>query len=161
MKRSRPAKGRGGIRPGAGRKPGSIRPEKRIELAQAYALRIAEIMREGKGRNAAVQQVYNEAFRADHPELVGDDEHVFYLVPKADPYFKSQKQMRKMGKRDLKRPPGQNLAVFAVEELMKVVVDVLQENGDLKCEASEALEVLRRYFETPEALEALRRERTR
>jgi hypothetical protein len=34
-------------------------------------------------------------------------------------------------------------------------------NGDLKCEASEALEVLRRYFETPEALEALRRERTR
>jgi hypothetical protein len=123
-------------------------------------MRIAEIMREGKGRNAAVQQVYDEAYREDHPDLVGDDCNV-YLIPKADPYCKSQKQMRKMGKRDLKRPPGQNLAVFAVEELMKVVVDVLQENGDLKCEASEALEVLRRYFETPEALEALRRERTR
>jgi hypothetical protein len=110
-------------------------------------MRIAEIMREGKGRNAAVQQVYDEAYREDHPDLVGDDCNV-YLIPKADPYCKSQKQMRKMGKRDFLLPPRQDFAVAATENFLKEVVGFLQEEGVLKDKTS-ALEVLRRRFRAP------------
>jgi hypothetical protein len=68
MKRKLKLKGRGGPGRGQGRKPGSTRPEKRILLAKAYALVIAEIMREGNGRNAAARQAFLKAYREDHPK---------------------------------------------------------------------------------------------
>jgi hypothetical protein len=108
-------------------------------------MRIDEIMRAGKGRNAAVQQAYEEAYREDRPDLVGDDCNV-YLIPKADPYCKSQKQMRKMGKRDFLLPVGQDFAVAATETFLKEVVDFLQEEGVLDENKASTLEVLRRRF---------------
>ena len=58
---------RGGKRLGAGRKSGSIRPERRILIAMAWAQLIDEFREEGKGRNTAVRQTRLEAYAKDHP----------------------------------------------------------------------------------------------
>jgi hypothetical protein len=120
-------------------------------------------MREGKGRNAAARQAFLEAYREDHPELVSDDIDAHdprTFTQHFDYYRKRQKQMCKVGKSDLNIPPGQKITDFATDELIETVVNFLEERGELNCQPSEARELLRRYLETPEALEALRRERT-
>ena len=137
MKRLTPPKGkRGGKRPGAGRKPGSIEPEKRTWLAKAYALRIAEIMRiaEERGPNpttrlvasshaprrwstydAAVYQAHQEAYAIDHPN--GVDEYGKPLNwDHFDKYRKNPTQMCKTGKRDLDLPPGRGRLTDFAEE---------------------------------------------
>jgi hypothetical protein len=145
MKRKLPPKGKkGGKRPGAGRKRGSTRPEKRVQRAKDYVIAVElaldKVEREGRmwAYNEAVARAYKQAYVLDYPNRpdlyrVGDGKIDLDEMPIIDimdilnekpidilddnhfgSYRKRQKQTRKRGKSD--SGESQHPTDFAVAE---------------------------------------------
>jgi hypothetical protein len=65
-----PPKKRGGKRAGAGRKPGSTKPEKRLAIAESFYLRVGELIKQGCPKPK--EQAAIEAYERDHPDRKRD-----------------------------------------------------------------------------------------
>jgi hypothetical protein len=134
---------RGGKRPGAGRP----RRSTRIMLATVYAFLIEEIRgqaeREGHKCNPA-KEAYYRAYAIDHPLMIRGGK--IRNLEHFDRYCNTQKQLRRMGKRDLKVPPDQDFTTAATEAFLKDVVGACARAGLLSLARSDALAILKQLL---------------